>query len=91
LLLPAQCTMILAPSTAASIPSPVAKVTGHELDSLRGVAAAPAEHPYVAAGVPHVVYSFTTSGEKITAIDLIADPARLRQLDLVIAHDWPQP
>jgi hypothetical protein len=30
-----------------------------------------------------VVYDFTISGEKITAIDLIADPARLRHLDLV--------
>src|SRR3954468_12309453 len=31
-----------------------------------------------------VVYSFTTSGETITGIDLIADPARLSELDLVI-------
>jgi hypothetical protein len=46
---------------------------------------------WMVGGQPRVVYSFTTSGEKITAIDLIADPARLRQLDLVIAHDWPQP
>ncbi len=34
-----------------------------------------------------VVYSFTIGGERITAIDLIADPARLRQLDLVIPDD----
>jgi hypothetical protein len=35
-------------------------------------------------GQPRVVYSFTISGEKVTAIDLIADPAHLRELDLVI-------
>jgi hypothetical protein len=34
-----------------------------------------------------VVYRFTTSGEKITTIDLIADPAHLRQLDLLILKD----
>jgi RNA polymerase sigma-70 factor (ECF subfamily) len=36
-------------------------------------------------GQLRVVYRFTTSGEKITAIHLIADPARLRELDVVIA------
>jgi hypothetical protein len=35
-------------------------------------------------GRPRVVLDFTISGERITAIDLIADPERLRQLDLVI-------
>jgi len=34
-------------------------------------------------GRPRAVYRFTISGEKITAI---ADPARLRQLDLVTAR-----
>ena len=38
-------------------------------------------------GELRVVYRFTTSGERITAIDLIADPERLRVLDLVIAGD----
>src|SRR6266496_1283632 len=51
LLLPARRTMISAPSTAASILSPVARA-GHELDALPGRAAAPAEHPYLAAGLP---------------------------------------
>jgi hypothetical protein len=50
---------------------------------LSGAAAA----VWMVGGQPRVVYSFTISGEKITAIDLIADPARLRQLDLVIASD----
>ncbi|MDP9134454.1 MAG: sigma-70 family RNA polymerase sigma factor [Actinomycetota bacterium] len=42
---------------------------------------------WIVGGQPRVVYRFTTSGEKITAIDLIADPARLRELDLVILDD----
>jgi hypothetical protein len=41
---------------------------------------------WMVGGQLRVVYRFTTSAEKITAIDLIADPARLRQLDLVIAN-----
>jgi RNA polymerase sigma factor (sigma-70 family) len=35
-------------------------------------------------GRPRVVYAFTTGGDGITAIDLIADPDRLGRLDLVI-------
>jgi RNA polymerase sigma factor (sigma-70 family) len=31
-----------------------------------------------------VVYDFTVSGDRITAIELIADPERLRRLDLVV-------
>jgi RNA polymerase sigma factor (sigma-70 family) len=50
---------------------------------LNGAAAA----VWIVGGQPRVVYSFTVSGERITAIDLIADPARLRQLDLVILND----
>jgi RNA polymerase sigma-70 factor, ECF subfamily len=42
---------------------------------------------WVVGGQPRVVYSFTTRAERITAIDLIADPARLRRLDLVIQND----
>jgi RNA polymerase sigma factor (sigma-70 family) len=41
---------------------------------------------WMVGGQPRVVYRFTTSGDKITAIDLIADPARLRELDLVIGR-----
>jgi hypothetical protein len=37
-------------------------------------------------GQLRVVYGFTTSGEKITAIELIADPERLRDVDLVTAR-----
>jgi RNA polymerase sigma factor (sigma-70 family) len=39
---------------------------------------------WIVDGQLRVVYSFTTTGEKITAIDLIADPARLQRLDLVV-------
>jgi hypothetical protein len=41
----------------------------------------------VVAGELRVVYRFTTSGEKITTIDLVADPDRLAGLDLVILQD----
>jgi hypothetical protein len=34
-------------------------------------------------GRPRVVFSFTLDGGKITAIDLLGDPAVLSQLDLV--------
>jgi hypothetical protein len=46
---------------------------------------------WLPGGQPRVVYDFTISGEKITAIDLIADPASLRQLDLVAALDQRVP
>lgn len=36
---------------------------------------------------PRVVYSFTIRDERIIGIDLIADPARLRQPDLTIPND----
>lgn len=39
---------------------------------------------WMPGGRLRVVWDFSTSGDRITAIDLIADPERLRQLDLVI-------
>ena len=39
---------------------------------------------WATGGRPRVVFSFTLSGEKITAIDLLGDPAVLGQLDVVI-------
>jgi RNA polymerase sigma factor (sigma-70 family) len=39
---------------------------------------------WMPGGRLRVVWDFATSGDRITAIDLIADPERLRQLDLVI-------
>ena len=38
-------------------------------------------------GQPRVVFAFTVHGDKITAIDMIADPGRVRELDLVVG-DW---
>ena len=39
---------------------------------------------WMAGDRPRVVFRFTTAGGKIVAIDLLADPERLRQLDLTI-------
>jgi hypothetical protein len=38
-------------------------------------------------GRPRVVLGFTISGGKIVEIDVIADPERLRQLDLAVLDD----
>jgi RNA polymerase sigma-70 factor, ECF subfamily len=38
-------------------------------------------------GQPRVVFAFTVHRDKITAIDMIADPGRVRELDLVVG-DW---
>jgi RNA polymerase sigma-70 factor (ECF subfamily) len=38
-------------------------------------------------GQPRIVFSFTITRGKIVAIDLLADPERLRQLDLVVLGD----
>jgi RNA polymerase sigma-70 factor (ECF subfamily) len=42
-------------------------------------------------GQPRVVFSFTIAGGKIAAIDLIADPVRIGQFDLVILKRTPIP
>jgi hypothetical protein len=60
--------------------------------SVRGeVDAGPERAGGLAAGHKHraivplrLPYRFTTSGEAITAIELIADPERLRELDLTL-------
>lgn len=38
-------------------------------------------------GRPRVVFSFTITHGKITGIGMLADPERLRQLDLVVLSD----
>jgi hypothetical protein len=38
-------------------------------------------------GRPMAVMGFTVSGGKIVEIDILADPARLRQLDLTMLED----
>jgi hypothetical protein len=47
------------------------------IDGVAGLAWTP-------GGQPRVVFTFAITGGKITAIDMTADPARLRQLDLAI-------
>ena len=47
------------------------------IDGVAGLAWAP-------AGKPRVVFTFTITGEKVTAIDMTADAGRLGQLDLAI-------
>jgi RNA polymerase sigma-70 factor (ECF subfamily) len=47
------------------------------------LAGAPAA-AWLPGGSLRVVYDITTSGDRITAIDLIADPERLSELDLVV-------
>jgi RNA polymerase sigma factor (sigma-70 family) len=41
-------------------------------------------------GQPRVVLSFSFDGEKVVAIDLIAEPERLRQMSLVLQRDAAQ-
>jgi hypothetical protein len=40
-----------------------------------------------AAGRPRVAFSFTSMRGKIVGIDMVADPERLRQLDVAILDD----
>lgn len=42
---------------------------------------------WLVGGSPRVVYRFTTGEHAITGIELIADPDRLRQLDLIVIGD----
>ncbi len=42
---------------------------------------------WIVEGRLRVVYAFTTGGDRITGIDLIAEPERIAALDLVIAGD----
>ena len=42
---------------------------------------------WAAGGQPRVVFGFTIARRQIVAINLIADPAHLRQLDLAVLDD----
>ena len=42
---------------------------------------------WASAGRPRVVFAFTVHRDKITAIDMIADPGHVRGLNLVVG-DW---
>jgi hypothetical protein len=41
---------------------------------------------WATGGQPRVVFGFSITGGKITAIDMLADPERLRQLDLRVLN-----
>jgi RNA polymerase sigma factor (sigma-70 family) len=55
------------------------RARGARLTLINGVAGA----AWVQNGRPRVVFSFTISGDKVAAIDLLGDPGVLSQLDLV--------
>jgi RNA polymerase sigma-70 factor (ECF subfamily) len=38
-------------------------------------------------GLPRLVFAFTIRGGRITAIELLADPDRLRQMDVTVRSD----
>ena len=42
---------------------------------------------WAAGGQPRVVFEFTTAGGKIVTIELVADPERLRRLDLAVLNE----
>jgi len=42
---------------------------------------------WAAGGRPRVVFNFTTVGKKIIAIDMLADPERLLELNLTVLND----
>jgi RNA polymerase sigma-70 factor (ECF subfamily) len=44
---------------------------------------------WMPGGKPRVVFGFAIEGERIVRIDLVADPATLRQLDVVVADAVP--
>ena len=47
----------------------------------------PWEAVWAPGGRPRVVFGFTISGGRIVVIDLLADPAQLRRLELTIISD----
>ena len=53
-----------------------------QLTLVNGIAGA----TWATAGRPRVVFGFTITGGKITAIDMLADPERLRRLDLIVLN-----
>jgi RNA polymerase sigma factor (sigma-70 family) len=63
---------------------PVAAFSHRARGAKRALLDGAAAAVWMPGGQLRVVYDFTTSGNKITAIDLIADPDRLRRIDLEI-------
>jgi len=71
-----------APETRGA--EPVAAFSRFARGAKRAVLDGAAAAVWMPGGRLRVVYSFTVSGDRITAIDLIADPDRLGRLDLEI-------
>lgn len=67
---------------AAQVATFARRASGATPVLLDGVAAA----AWMVRGQPRAVSTFTVSGGRITAIDMIGDPVRLRRLDLVIPN-----
>jgi RNA polymerase sigma factor (sigma-70 family) len=63
---------------------PVAAFLRHARDARPALLDGAAAAVWMPGGRPRVVLGFTTSGGRITAVDVIANPDRLRQLDLVV-------
>jgi RNA polymerase sigma factor (sigma-70 family) len=75
----------VAPETQGA--EPVASWSRRARGAVRARLDGAAAAVWMPGGRLRVVYDFTTSGHKITAIDLIADPARFSELDLVVLED----
>jgi RNA polymerase sigma-70 factor (ECF subfamily) len=69
-----------APEVAAAFSG---RARGAQLTLLDGVPGA----VWLAGGRPRVAFSFKIVGDKIVAIDMLGDPDRLEQLDVVVLND----
>ena len=65
---------------------PVAEFTKVARGAVRALLDGAAAAVWLRGGRPRVVYEFATSGDRITAINLIADPDRLGSMDLVVVE-----
>ncbi len=63
---------------------PVAEFSRFARGARRALVAGAAAAAWVPGGQLRVVYDFTVAGDRIAAIDLVADPDRLATLDLVV-------
>jgi RNA polymerase sigma factor (sigma-70 family) len=62
-------------------------LTGHAQAAQPALVNGAAGAVWAPGGQPRVVFGFTIARGKIVAIDILADPARLRQLDLAVLDD----
>jgi RNA polymerase sigma factor (sigma-70 family) len=74
----------LGAATETRGPAAVAAFSRYARGARRALLDGAAAAVWMPGGRLRVVWAFTTSADRITAIDLIADPDRFRELDLVI-------